>query len=146
MPAPHSKDLRLGRYSEAGRIYLVTTVTAGRKPVFAEFLAARGLIRQMREIGEHDLAETLAFVVMPDHLHWLMALGERRTLSSVVGTLKSLSARRVGGLVWQPGFHDHAVRKEEELRGLARYIVMNPLRAGLVERVGDYSHWDAVWL
>jgi len=29
---------------------------------------------------------------------------------------------------------------------MARYIVMNPKRAGLVERVGDYPHWDAIWL
>jgi hypothetical protein len=29
---------------------------------------------------------------------------------------------------------------------LARYIVANPLRAGLVEHLGDYPHWDAVWL
>ncbi|MFV3292807.1 transposase, partial [Pseudomonas sp. NY11955] len=29
---------------------------------------------------------------------------------------------------------------------VARYIIANPIRAGLVSRVGDYSHWDAVWL
>ncbi|MFV3290267.1 transposase, partial [Pseudomonas sp. NY11955] len=29
---------------------------------------------------------------------------------------------------------------------VARYIVANPIRAGLVSRVGDYPHWDAVWL
>jgi len=29
---------------------------------------------------------------------------------------------------------------------IARYIVANPLRAGLVSRVGDYPLWDACWL
>jgi len=29
---------------------------------------------------------------------------------------------------------------------MARYIVANPLRAGLVERIGDYPLWDATWL
>jgi putative transposase len=38
------------------------------------------------------------------------------------------------------------LRHEDDLAKLPRYIVANPLRAGLVERVGDYSHWDAVWL
>jgi len=38
------------------------------------------------------------------------------------------------------------MRKEEDLQALARYIVANPLRAGLVKRVGDYPHWDAMWL
>ena len=146
MSLPHAQHLRIGRYSEAGRIYLITTVTVGRKPLFADFASARGLIGLMREIGEHDLAATLAFVVMPDHLHWLLSLGHQRPLSDVVGTLKSLSARRHGGPVWQTGFHDHALRKEEDLPALARYIVANPMRAGLVERIGDYPHWDAVWL
>jgi putative transposase len=38
------------------------------------------------------------------------------------------------------------VRKEDDLVGLARYLVANPLRAGLVQRIGEYPHWDAVWL
>jgi hypothetical protein len=29
---------------------------------------------------------------------------------------------------------------------LARYVVANPVRAGLVQRVGQYPHWDAIWL
>jgi len=32
------------------------------------------------------------------------------------------------------------------VQAVARYIVLNPKRAGLVERIGDYSHWDAIWL
>jgi putative transposase len=32
------------------------------------------------------------------------------------------------------------------LRNLARYVVANPLRAGLVDSIRDYPHWDAVWL
>ncbi len=48
--------------------------------------------------------------------------------------------------VWQKGYHDRAVRREEDLRHIARYIVANPLRAGLVRKVGDYPLWDAIWL
>ena len=50
-----------------------------------------------------------------------------------------------GGL-WQRGYHDRALRRDEDLKAAARYIVMNPLRAGLVKRPGDYPLWDAVWL
>ena len=28
----------------------------------------------------------------------------------------------------------------------ARYIIANPIRAGLVEKARNYSHWDAIWL
>lgn len=95
---------------------------------------------------ELAIAQTLCFVLMPDHLHWLFVLDNRLTLSTAVGQFKSHSARRLGGPTWQPGFHDHAMRREENLVVLARYIVANPLRAGLVEHIGDYPHWDACWL
>ncbi|MEJ1380959.1 MAG: transposase, partial [Candidatus Sedimenticola sp. (ex Thyasira tokunagai)] len=63
-----------------------------------------------------------------------------------VAAVKSVSARHLGGGVWQAGFHDHALRREEDIIGVARYVVANPMRAGLADRVGDYPHWDAAWL
>jgi len=66
--------------------------------------------------------------------------------------LKGRTARHLGPLmgerstVWQPGFRDRALRRESELLPVARYVVANPLRAGLVKRLGDYPHWDAMWL
>ena len=143
---PHASDLRKGRYSQAGQIYLITTVTRDRKPVFGNFNAARILIRALREEQNLGRADTLAFVVMPDHLHWLMTLGEVAALSVVVRAVKAVTAKKLGGALWQRGFHDHALRREEDLLGVARYVVANPVRAGLVARVGDYPHWDAIWL
>ncbi len=140
-----SNRLRAGRWSGEGQIYLVTAVTKHRRPVFQDFVAARELIRVMRDDAARDSHRTLAFVVMPDHLHWLLEL-RQETLPRLVGRVKSISARRVGGRIWQDGFHDRALRKEEDLQAMARYVAANPLRARLVERIGDYPHWDAVWL
>ncbi|MNN75503.1 hypothetical protein D3C81_1918110 [compost metagenome] len=50
------------------------------------------------------------------------------------------------GKVWQSGYHDHALRRDEDLKAAARYLVANPLRAGLVKSVRDYPFWNAVWL
>jgi hypothetical protein len=50
------------------------------------------------------------------------------------------------GAFWQSGYHDRAIRDGEELRPFARYIVANPVRAGLVEKTGDYPLGDACWL
>ena len=141
----HGRNLRLGRVSQPGQIYLITTVTHNRHRHFADLPAARSLIRALRDESAAGSCDTLAFVVMPDHLHWLMQLKDP-SLSAVVGRVKSISARRLGGRIWQPGFHDHALRVEDDLRATARYIVANPLRAGLVHRVGQYPHWDVVWL
>ncbi len=140
-----SGRLRRGRCSLINQMYLVTAVTQRRTRVFEDFSAARTLILIMREDARRGSHETLAFVVMPDHLHWLLQLQEG-SLSDLVGRVKSISARRLGTRVWQDGFHDRALRDEDDLQAVARYIVANPLRAGLVERIGDYAHWDAVWL
>ncbi len=65
---------------------------------------------------------------------------------------KSRSARLVNGYtgrdqsVWQKGYYDHAVRRDEDIELVARYIVANPLRAGLVKDIGSYPLWDARWL
>ena len=48
--------------------------------------------------------------------------------------------------VWQKGFHDRAVRQEDDLPAIARYVVANPVRAGLVTKTGTYPHWDAIWV
>ncbi len=88
---------------------------------------------------------------MPDHVHWLVQLGDADELSMLVGRMKAVSAKAlsqagVAGRVWAKGFHDRALRKDEALKPAARYVIANPLRAGLVEKVGDYAFWDAVWI
>lgn len=137
---PHSRALRNGRFSEPGRIYHVRATTLHRQAVFSDLFAARVLINALRREQELERASTLAFVVMPDHLHWLMQLGEKATLGRVVGSVKSVTAHRLGSALWQEGFFDHALRREEDVHVLARYIIANPLRAGLVTSIGDYPH------
>lgn len=145
-------DLRKGRYSEPGREYLVTTVTHARRRMFENLYAARLLIAEMRRLEAEGVLTWLAWVVMPDHLHGLLSLGDGPDLSAAMNTLKGRSARSINrllnrnGPLWQMSFHEHALRREEDRLQVARYIVANPLRAGLVERIGDYPHWDSVWL
>ena len=148
---PHGCDLRKGRWSETGRIYLITSVTHRRQPIFQNLWCARLLIHEIRAADALNWSTTWAFVVMPDHLHWLVALKEA-DLSRLVLRVKSRSTieinrllGRTGGM-WQKGFHDRAIREEEDLRAVARYVVANPVRAGLVQSVRDYPHWDARWV
>jgi len=143
---PHGRSLRGGRVSQPGQIYLVTMVCAQRLPAFAEFLAARRAVLALHAAAVVGMTETLAFVVMPDHVHWLLQLRDGGTLGEAVRRFKAIITLAVGHPVWQRGFHDHALRSDEALAAVARYVVANPVRAGIVARVGDYPHWDAVWL
>ncbi len=80
---------------------------------------------------------------MPDHVHWLFELSAG-TLAQAIARVKSQVSRtqRARQSVWQSGYHDHAVRRDEEIEKFARYVVENPIRAGLVVDVANYSHWD----
>jgi putative transposase len=151
-PQRGSARLRSGRRSEAGHVYLVTFATESRRRIFTEWelgcIAARTLCDPL--LWRESLL--LCWVLMPDHWHGLIALGSQDSLSMVARRLKGTCARAVNrasgrsGALWTNGFHDHAIRYDEELVGIARYVVLNPVRAGLVERVGLYPFWNAIWL
>ena len=151
MPLAESHRLRRGRCSEPGRLYMLTTKTHQRQPLFHDFHRARLVVKHLRVSNDIKDCRSLAWVVMPDHLHWLIELQEV-ALATLMRKFKSRTAialRKTGVAhkpIWQPGYHDHALRREESMVHVARYIVANPLRAGLVRSVRDYPHWDAVWL
>ena len=148
---PHSARLRAGRLSEPQRIYLLTATTEGRETLFTNFTIGRLVVTELKAAQQDNLVESLAWVLMPDHLHWLIAL-QQGSLSELMRRIKGRSAKHINALtkrqgkLWQDGFHDRALRREEDVLPAARYIVANPLRAGLVSRIGDYPLWDAVWL
>ena len=145
-------DLRKGRVSLAGNAYHVTICTHGREQWFKDIYTGRIPVKHLQQLQSEKEINTIAWVVMPDHVHLLFQLGQHHNLSEVIKRFKGRSAIDINrhlhrkGTFWQAGFHDHGVRKEEDLKNIARYIVANPLRAKLVERIGDYPLWDAVWM
>jgi putative transposase len=88
---------------------------------------------------EHSLAhyQLHGYVVMANHVHVLITpLAE---VSRLMKSLKRFTARegnRILGLTgqpfWQDESYDRLVRDEAEFRRIARYIGMNPVKAGLV--------------
>ena len=142
----HAENLRKGRVSQPGQIYLITCATAGRAPFFQNDLTARHLCRTFRHSDKLGASHTWCYMVMPDHMHWLFSLQGGYSLSQTVKMVKSRASRLAGIPLWQRGFHDHALRADKDLLPTARYVIANPLRAGLVARVGDYPYWDAAWL
>jgi len=133
----HSNGYRLlkGRVSEAGRIYSITVVTHQRRPLFRDFCVGRLVVDQLKQVHEADHVRSLAWVVMPDHIHWLFELRDR-SLGEVMCRFKSRSSLQINqhlrsqGRLWQKGYHDRALRRDEDLKAIARYIILNPVRAG----------------
>ncbi|HEV7121871.1 MAG TPA: transposase [Rhodanobacter sp.] len=149
-PSGH-QALRKGRVSLSGQIYLLTIVTESRIPHFTDTELARTACRMMLAPRVWGDANALCWVLMPDHWHGLVELGDHDDLSVVMNRFKSLLSKAVQSLArvpfrWARGFHDHALRRDEDLLAAARYIIANPVRAGLVTKVNDYPYWNSTWL
>ncbi|MHC8356907.1 REP-associated tyrosine transposase [Pseudomonas sp. LB3P81] len=148
---PKAHCLRIGRRSEPGRVYLLTAVTHQRQLIFKDWRMGRLLVNEFRRAQETGTVTSLSWVVMPDHFHWLVEL-HNKDLPKLMQVTKSRCARLINNErgfsapVWQKGYFDRALRREDDLKAMARYIVANPLRAGLVEHIGEYPLWDAIWI
>ena len=144
--------LRRGRCCEPGQVYLVTTVTHQRQRIFLDWTSASLACSILSDERDWSDARLLCWVLMPDHWHGLIELGSRESLADLLRRGKGKSARAINiasgrtGPVWMPGFQDRALRREESVVEAAGYLVANPLRAGLVDRLGDYPYWDSIWL
>ena len=146
-----SNQLRKARNSEENQVYFVTTTTHNRQKIFTDFHLASKAIQGFTHPNTLKDNQLLCWVLMPDHAHWLIQLGTKTTLSQLISNMKAAATRQLRKqgftqTVWQASFYDHALRKEEDLVQVARYIVANPLRANLVTSVGLYPYWDAVYL
>ncbi|HEY2829546.1 MAG TPA: transposase [Thermoanaerobaculia bacterium] len=125
----------------AERMYFVTFCTRDR------FSLSAGSRDEVLASCVHD-HQTLcwidSFVVMPDHVHLLVAPYETCALEHVVGRIKSASSYRINrllersGPLWQRDSFDHIVRHEESLAEKRDYIANNPVRAGLVKDWREY--------
>ena len=138
-------NLRKGRHSESGLHYHIVISTKDRQPIFHNLKLSRVLINCLKHSDHSQFTKTLSFVVMPDHLHWLF-IQKEASLSKSIQRMKAKFSRETKLKIWNEGFYDHGIKSEESLISVARYIVANPLRAGLVDSVSQYPHWDSVWL
>ena len=88
---------------------------------------------------------------MPDHVHLLLeGLSESSDLQRFVTLAKQRSgwmfARRSREWLWQEGFYDRVLREGDDVGSVARYVIANPVRAGLVASPAEYPYLGSdVW-
>ncbi len=133
---PRLKDFD---YTGTYTYHLVLT-TRGRQAVLTGAVADNCISELGESAALHEF-EVLAFAVMPNHVHLLIVgLSAQSNAIRFVQRLKQKTSyawvQEHGEKLWQPSFYDHAIRHQEEVKQTARYIVENPVRAGLT-RVWD---------
>ena len=77
-------------------------------------------------------------LLMPDHLHAIIAFPERSGIKVVVSNWKKFVAGHCG-IQWQRDFFDHRLRDHHELEEKTSYILMNPIRKQLCGRNEDWA-------
>lgn len=129
-----------------GQIFTVTIRTAFSRPVFRSPEVVQTALAALRQAtGKFD-ARVYAFCFMPDHLHLLARTSPDMDFLGFVNYFKQISGLGIRETtrdrrpVWQPRFYDHALRSTEGILPAVRYIVANPVRAGLVTNVKDYPY------
>ncbi len=78
-------------------------------------------------------------LLMPDHLHALIGIDGRDSLSKLVRDYKRITAK-LAHVEWQRNFFDHRLRHDESLSEKFAYICQNPIRAGLVQNEADWPY------
>jgi len=76
-------------------------------------------------------------LLMPDHLHAIIAFPREPGMKTVITNWKKFVAVK-HGVEWQRDFFDHRLRDHNELEEKTSYILMNPVRKGLCERMEDW--------
>ncbi|WP_352296889.1 transposase [Pseudoalteromonas sp. 20-MNA-CIBAN-0454] len=141
-----------GRYSASKHYYAITICCHNKKSTFKDFNSACLVAREISFFTQNKSLQTICYSLMPDHLHWLFQLQSNVHISKVVGQFKSITTVKLNRTlasnqkIWQPNYYDHKLRYDDDLINQARYIVANPLRAKLVQKVGDYPFWDCTYL
>jgi len=88
---------------------------------------------------------------MPDHVHLLVhAKSEHADFQAFMKRFKQMTGfaykQQTRQKLWQVGYHDRILRDDESSDTVARYILENPIRAGLTTALGEYAYaWSDVY-
>jgi len=141
MPRPLREDV-------PGRLYHVTNRGVARRSIFESRREVRFFLSRLARAVRRGWLEVHAYCILPNHFHLLVRSLEGH-LSGALQWVQDLHARRFnrargrGGPVFTGRFHSSEIDSTAYLVNAIRYIELNPVRARLASRVGDYPFASA---
>ena len=123
--------------------YSLTFCTFERRHLFVDADVVQECVQEFLRAATSRRFDITAYCLMPDHVHMLVeGTADDSHLPSFASLAKQFSgyrlARRADKRLWQDGYYDHVLRNDEKTAKVARYILENPVRAGLAATVYDY--------
>ncbi len=103
---------------------------------------------------ENNLYKTLAYCIMPNHVHWVFdtsiqlnkPVDEYKNLSIFMKSIKGYTGKKCNevlgktGGFWQTESYDRVIRSDKELENIINYVLNNPVKAKLVENSRDWVY------
>ena len=91
--------------------------------------------------------DVICYCIMPNHVHLVFELlSKDKLVGEIMASIKRYSAKsankvlKLTGKFWQAESFDRLVRNEKELYNIIKYVLLNPVNAGLVNDYKDWQH------
>lgn len=130
-----------------GAIYHITSRGNRRAAIFADAQDRRRMLEVLAQALERHDAEVFAYCQMGNHYHVVLRT-RRANVSRIMRHVNGEYARAfnlrhsLDGHLFQRRFHSVLVDSDAYLMEVCRYVELNPVRAGLVDRAGDWQ-WSS---
>jgi len=125
--------------------YFVTQVVNGHKKLL-NIDNIRLIIADLNYYNKKYNSGICAYVILPDHLHFIIRIRKNNDLSFFMHDFKIHSAMEINksmdrkGEFWQARFYDHLIRDRSDLYTHLDYIHYNPLKHGVVDCLDEYQY------
>jgi putative DNA methylase len=112
--------------------------------------AVAALVEQSLLHFDGERYRTLAWCIMPNHVHWLIETVPEHALDRIMQSVKGFTGKAANQLLgqhgefWEREYCDRAIRDAEHLRNTVEYIHNNPVKARLVTHPEQWR-WSSAW-
>ncbi|MBQ3657881.1 MAG: transposase [Bacteroidales bacterium] len=136
--SPHSKLVLIDKYEDSG---------AGQ--CFMRDDREAQIVKDTLFYYDGDKYNIIAWCIMPNHVHILIMLLKAVSLSEIIHSWKSYSAKQINkllnrkGQVWMMEYFDRFIRDSDHYEKVVNYIHNNPVKAGLVTSPSEYRWCSA---
>ena len=139
---------RLPGFNYTGHyVYFITICCEGENEFFKNESAIENCIAVLQEMAIKHGVNVIAYCFMPDHLHFLLESGETTDMFKFIELFKQVTSFRhkqaTGKRLWQESFYDEVLKEDEIPIEVAKYIISNPMRTGLIRDLNAYGYWGS---
>ena len=145
-----NRSNRLSNYDYSkDRPIHVTICTDNKEKLFDSKVSGKIITNELLRTANDLRFRILCYCLMPDHLHVIVSPGESNlSLSKFLNIFKGRTTavfkeKKDFKKIWQRSAFDHVLRTEEDLRAIIEYIMNNPVRKGIVEKIDNYPYSES---